>query len=99
MSHNSLASSTHNSRVERIWVEVGTQFVRRWRAFFYRLERMHGLERHNPHHRWLLHYLFLDRIQEDCDTFQQEFNLHPISGEGHDNSPMVCILKCFLFWY
>ncbi|KAJ7588142.1 hypothetical protein C8J56DRAFT_785769 [Mycena floridula] len=41
-------SSTHNTRIERIWVEVGTQFARAW-------------------HNW---------------------NCHPISGEGHDRSPM-----------
>ncbi|KAG1848385.1 hypothetical protein C8R48DRAFT_610934 [Suillus tomentosus] len=40
-------SSTHNSRIERSWVEVGTQFARMW----------------------------------------PEWNAHPISGEGHDQSP------------
>jgi ABC-type Fe3+ transport system permease subunit len=28
--------STHNTRIERLWVEVGTQFARAWRAFFIR---------------------------------------------------------------
>ncbi|KAJ7730649.1 hypothetical protein B0H14DRAFT_2409566, partial [Mycena olivaceomarginata] len=80
-------SSTHNTRIERLWVEVGSQFARRWRAFFYRLERVHGLDRTNPHHLWLLHLLFLDDLNEDCATFQEEWNAHPISGEGHDQSP------------
>ncbi|KIO01839.1 hypothetical protein M404DRAFT_149003 [Pisolithus tinctorius Marx 270] len=31
-------SSTRNCRIERLWVEVGSQFARRWRAFFARLE-------------------------------------------------------------
>ena len=31
-------SSTHNTQIERLWVEVGTQFARSWRAFFFRLE-------------------------------------------------------------
>ncbi|KAJ6466902.1 hypothetical protein C8R45DRAFT_838712, partial [Mycena sanguinolenta] len=79
--------STHNTRIERLWVEVGSQFARRWRAFFYRLERMHGLDRTDPHHLWLLHFLFLDLLNEDCATFQEEWNAHPISGEGHDQSP------------
>ncbi|KAK6977122.1 hypothetical protein R3P38DRAFT_3335017 [Favolaschia claudopus] len=80
-------SSTTNTRIERLWVEVGSQFARRWRAFFYRLEALHGLERSNPHHLWLLHFLFLDAINEDCDTFRAEWNCHPVSGEGHDRSP------------
>ncbi|KAJ7137897.1 hypothetical protein C8R44DRAFT_606958, partial [Mycena epipterygia] len=79
--------STTNTRVERLWVEVGSQFARRWRAFFYRLEALHGLERSNPHHLWLLHLLFLDLINDDCDDFRAEWNCHPISGEGHDQSP------------
>ncbi|KAJ6470483.1 hypothetical protein C8R45DRAFT_1055091 [Mycena sanguinolenta] len=80
-------SSTHNTRIERLWVEVGSQFARRWRAFFYRLEALHGLDRTNPHHLWLLHFLFLDLINQDCATFRAEWNCHPISGEGHDKSP------------
>ncbi|KAJ3712637.1 hypothetical protein C8R42DRAFT_615362 [Lentinula raphanica] len=81
-------SSTHNTRIERLWVEVGSQFARRWRAFFYRLEHIHCLKRANLHHLWLLHYLFLDLINDDCKTFQSEWNLHPISGqEGKNESP------------
>ncbi|KAJ6543011.1 hypothetical protein B0H19DRAFT_957835, partial [Mycena capillaripes] len=80
-------SSTHNTRIERLWVEVGSQFARRWRAFFYRLEALHGLDRSNAHHLWLLHLLFLSLINEDCEDFRAEWNCHPISGEGHSQSP------------
>ncbi|KAJ7759836.1 hypothetical protein B0H14DRAFT_3096449 [Mycena olivaceomarginata] len=73
-------SSTRNTRIERLWVEVGTQFARRWRAFFTRLERLHCLEHDSPRHLWLLHHLFLDDINSDCHDFQQEWNLHPLSG-------------------
>ncbi|KAJ7447553.1 hypothetical protein B0H11DRAFT_1709449, partial [Mycena galericulata] len=79
--------STHNTRVERLWVEVGSQFARRWRGFFYRLEALHGLDRTNSSHLWLLHRLFLDMINDDCASFQQEWNSHPISGAAHDQSP------------
>jgi hypothetical protein len=88
-------SSTHNTRIERLWVEVGTQFVRPWRAFFTRLERKHYLDRGNPHHLWLLHFLFLDEINNDCRDFQKEWNAHPISGAGHARSPNVS--KIFIF--
>ncbi|KAJ6498082.1 hypothetical protein C8R47DRAFT_934187, partial [Mycena vitilis] len=84
-------SSTHNTRIERLWVEVGSQFARRWRAFFYRLEALHGLDRGNPTHLWLLHRLFLEMINDDCRTFQTEWNAHPISGAGHDQSPDVSV--------
>ena len=82
-------SSVFNTRIERLWVEVGRQFVRAWRAFFRRLERLHLLDRSNTHHLWLLHFLFLDTINSDCLEFQNEWNSHPISGAGHNQSPNV----------
>ena len=80
-------SSTFNTRIERLWVEVGKQFARSWHAFFLRLERLHYLDRKDPHHLWLLHTLFLDSINSDCANFQSTWNSHPISGE--EKSPDV----------
>lgn len=54
-----------------------------------RLERLHGLDAHNPHHIWLLHFLFLSEINHDCDTFTDVWNHHPISGRGRNQSPNV----------
>lgn len=86
----SIIRSTRNTRIERLWVEVGTQFARRWRAFFTRLGRLHGLDRKNPAHLWLLHHLFLSELNEDCDEFQDEWNLHPLRGRmTSDQSPAV----------
>ncbi|KAK7041319.1 hypothetical protein R3P38DRAFT_2512301, partial [Favolaschia claudopus] len=85
-------SSTHNTRIERLWVEVGSQFALRWRAFFYRLEAFHKLDRTNAKHLWLLYRLFLGMINHDCTQFQIQWNAHPISGAGHDRSPNVRIV-------
>ncbi|KAJ7024501.1 hypothetical protein C8F04DRAFT_1213036 [Mycena alexandri] len=72
----------------RLWVEVGTQFARRWRAFFTQLGRLHRLDRKNPTHLWLLHHLFLQDINADCLEFQDEWNLHPMAGgTTNDQSP------------
>lgn len=84
-------SSTFNTRAERLWVEVGSQFARSWRAFFQRLERDHLLERLDAAHLWLIHYLFLGEINEDCNRFKDNWNSHPISGEGHNQSPRVSV--------
>jgi hypothetical protein len=82
--------STWNSRIERLWVEVGTQFVRRWRGFFTRLEQLHKLDVDKPGHLWLLSVLFLNALNDDCRQFQQEWNLHPICGsDTRDRSPQV----------
>ncbi|KIO19772.1 hypothetical protein M407DRAFT_49549, partial [Tulasnella calospora MUT 4182] len=72
--------STHNQRIERLWVEVGSQFARRWRAFFERLENEHHLDPKNPNHLWLLHFLFLDDLNNDATAFQDDWNFHPISS-------------------
>lgn len=91
-------SSTRNTRIERLWVEVGSQFVRQWRAFFTRLGRLHRLDRKNPVHLWLLHSLFLEEINIDCDRFAEEWNVHPISGTDMRNmSPLVSSHTIFLY--
>ena len=86
-------SSTHNTHIERLWVEVGTQFARLWHAFFLQLEELHHLDRKNPHHLWLLQFLFLGLINNDCKDFQETWNSHPISQEGHNESPNVRIFS------
>ncbi|KAJ7052385.1 hypothetical protein C8F01DRAFT_998177, partial [Mycena amicta] len=78
--------STRNTPIERFWVEVGSQVVRPWRAFLARLERLHKLDVENQHHLWLIHYLFLDCINDDLAVFQEEWNLHPMSTR-QDLSP------------
>ena len=84
--------STHNICIEQLWVEVGTQFCRHWWAFFVRLGHLHMLDHKNPSHLWLLHQLFLDDINDDCQEFQAQWNVHPISGpQTNDCSPAVRI--------
>lgn len=84
-----LHRSTRNTRIERLWVEVGSQFVWAWRVFFGQLERLHKLDCEQPGHLWLLHLLFLPDINRDCDVFHESWNNHPISRHGHDQTPEV----------
>jgi len=84
-----LFSLTRNSQIERFWVEVGSQVARQWRAFFTHLENIHCLDVSKSWHLWLIHFLFLDEINHDLSTFQEEWNHHPISHLGHDQSPLV----------
>lgn len=87
-----MASSTQNTRIERLWVEVGTQFARRWKVFFLRLEADYHLDRNNTSHIWLLHTLFLDDINVDCERFCKNWNSHGVSGKGtRHRSPEVSV--------
>lgn len=72
-----------------MWREVGTQFAVYWRAFLTRLERRHRLDPEKTGHLWLVHLLFLDDINANCNTFQHEWNHHPLSGSGQNQSPVV----------
>lgn len=94
---STFSRSTNNTRVERIWVEFGRHFARAWRGFFFRLEQKHRLDRTNPHHLWLLHFLFLNDINKDCDDFRTQWNAKPISGpDTQDKSPNVSNIDlCF----
>jgi len=85
-------SSTHNTRIERLWAEVGSQFARLWRAFFLRLERLHFLDRSNPNHLFILHLLFLDNINNDCNDFKKNWNAHSISS-ANNKSPNVSFIS------
>ncbi|KAG8712861.1 hypothetical protein FRC08_014000 [Ceratobasidium sp. 394] len=80
--------STHNQRIERLWLDVGKQFGRPWKAFLLRLEGLHCLDRSNAHHLWLLHLLFIDGLNSDVTSFISRWNAHGISGPNtHGQSP------------
>lgn len=81
--------STRNARIERLWRDTGVQFVCHWWAFFLCLEEIHCLRSDNPHHLWLLQHLFMEQLNYDCEWFQQDWNHHPISQRGHNQTPLV----------
>ncbi|KAG8895515.1 hypothetical protein FRB99_000503 [Tulasnella sp. 403] len=74
--------SVHNVRIERLWVDVTTQFGAKWHSFFTLLEVRHGLDVNNKNHIWLLHYLFLPDINTDCVFFAESWNMHRIQTKG-----------------
>ena len=82
-------SSTHNTRIERIWGEVGSQLAHRWKGFFQRLGHQYYLNQKNPHHLWLLSNLYLQDIQADCSAFTEQYNHHGIRGKGKGQTPEV----------
>ena len=52
-------SSVHNTRSERLWVDLVNDLSAKWKKYFQDLETHHGLNAEDGDHTWLLHYLFL----------------------------------------
>ncbi|KAK7051234.1 hypothetical protein VNI00_004734 [Paramarasmius palmivorus] len=71
--------SIHNIRIERLWRDVTLGFGAKWKYFFQELEQRHGLERTNSSHIWLLHHLYLKRINDDAVTWAEAWNRHKMS--------------------
>lgn len=86
-------SSTRNTRIERLWGEVGSQVARRWKGFFQKLEREFHLNRGKPAHLWLLSEIFLDDLRKDCAEFVDMYNHHGIRGFAAGQSPEVSVLN------
>ncbi|KAF9496549.1 hypothetical protein BDN71DRAFT_1482160 [Pleurotus eryngii] len=51
----------------------------KWKDFFHDLECNHGLDPQCPGHIWLLHYRFLEAINEDAQEWVEAQNSHKIS--------------------
>ncbi|KAI0043087.1 hypothetical protein FA95DRAFT_1499122 [Auriscalpium vulgare] len=90
--------SVHNTRIERLWYDVTNGFGRKWKRFFLDLEVNAGLNPSSPAHIWLLHFLFLQAINQDAQDWAEAWNSHRLQRRGeHRASPrelfifgMVC---------
>lgn len=78
----------HNTRIERIWYDVTHGFGQKWKRFFLELEHHHELDPTRPAHIWLLHFLFLDAINEDAQEWRHAWNSHKLQIKGErERSP------------
>ncbi|KAG8810735.1 hypothetical protein FRC19_004350 [Serendipita sp. 401] len=83
--------SKANSRIERLWVDVGKGFARKWANLFRDLEQSHGLNVDLESHLWLLHYLFLASINQDAVDWGIAWNNHGMQlphGQRSGRSPV-----------
>ncbi|KAJ6551615.1 hypothetical protein B0H19DRAFT_950801 [Mycena capillaripes] len=80
--------SVHNVRIERLWVDITAQIGATWADVFVLLELHHGLNINNASHIWLLHYLFLNQINQQLQFFMGSWNQHQIHiRDGPNRSP------------
>ncbi|KAE8227134.1 hypothetical protein CF326_g7607 [Tilletia indica] len=82
-------SSTHNQRIERLWVDLQRLTTAKYKAVFEHLEAQHLLEVSNPIHLWALHFIFIPQLNHALAFFAGLWNSHPIRTQGlGDRSPM-----------
>jgi hypothetical protein len=60
-------------------------FGQKWKNFFIDLEANYGLNPSLPAHIWLLHYLFLDAINDDAMEWADTWNNHTMQLRGEPN--------------
>jgi hypothetical protein len=72
-------------RIERVWVDVTVQFGAKWAELFQNLEIHCALNINSRDHIWLLHYLFLPTINQDCAAFVRTWNNHRLQIRDQPN--------------
>jgi hypothetical protein len=73
-------SSNQNQRIERLWGDVMKEVISFYKTLFENLElivEVYGIEEH-PLFYFILHFIFLIRINEEMDQFKGAWSLKPI---------------------
>lgn len=78
--------STHNQRIERLWRDVTKEVTEYYRSLFYQIEGMFGVNFGDQVAVFVLHHLFLYRINQDLNSFRHSWNNHKIRTE-HNRTP------------
>ena len=85
-------SSVHNTRIERLWRDVGKQVASVFSNVFQRMENEGCLDNTNPVDLYCLHLVFLPAINEALKTFVSSWNNHPLRSE-RNRSPMQIFVE------
>lgn len=76
-------SSTHNQRIERLWVDMHRSVTRLYYNLFYFLEQHDLLDPLNEMHLFALHYIYIPRINRALQAFQAGWNHHGVRTVSH----------------
>lgn len=76
-------SSTHNQRIERLWVDMRISVTMMYSNLFYFMEEQGLLDPLNEMHIFALHYTFIPRINHGLLLFQNGWNHHSIRTANH----------------
>ena len=80
--HSHIAGpSTHNQRIERLWRDVYRCVASTFHALFYHLEEHYDLDPSSEFDLFILHTVFLPRINHCLNEFTNSWNNHPMRDE------------------
>ena len=74
--------SVHNQRIERLWRDVNSTVGHMMRDIFFFLEDNGYFDRYNEDHLFILHYVYVPRINKALAEFSAQWNNHPMRSEG-----------------
>ena len=74
-------SSVHNQRIERLWRDVYRCVCSTYHQLFYEMEALRVLDPDDECDLFVLHCIFLPRINRSLASFAQAWNLHPLRTE------------------
>ena len=84
-------SSVHNQRIERMWRDVYRCVCSTYHELFYSMEAMGVLDPVNDVDLFVLHCLYLPRINHSLGEFARAWNLHPIRTERNWSPRQIMI--------
>ena len=84
--------SVHNQRIERLWRDVFSGCIYVFYQLFYALEENSLLDPTNKKDLFVLHYIFLPRIQEQLNVFRESYSHHEYDGVMGDASMVRLLL-------
>lgn len=79
-------SSVHNQRIERLWRDMHRCVTQLFYKLFYHLEYHNLLDPNNEAHLSAIHYIFLPRINQSLQHFQEGWNSHAVRT-ANNHSP------------
>lgn len=74
--------STHNQRIERLWVDVRRGVVDKYRKIFERLQDLALLNNKDALHLYCLHHLYLTMINKSLKMWVASWSNHGMSTSG-----------------
>ena len=76
--------SVHNQRIERLWVDVFIYVTQQFYNVFRYLESDYNIDPGNEMHLFVLHYIFIPRINNMLEKFVESWNITLSEQRGTD---------------